>query len=630
MTKILSFLLAILFCGTALAQTKTETNAAGKTKTATEAEKSTNKILSGPMLGHVTHREASIWLEVSPKTNIVELRYRKKGESEDKNEGKNREKVKDDGGNATTPTTIRYEGKLHQIYNPIELQVADLDMNTEYIGEIWLDGQKTGAPLSFRTKEVWEWRKPAPDFSFFAGSCSFFNDPPYDRPGKPYGQDSSIFETMNQMPSDFMLWLGDNVYLREADYSSASGIRYRYSHDRQTPILQPFLASRPHYAIWDDHDFGPNDSNMSFPLRDVATQTFNDYWANPAPAAPDGKGVYTQFSWSDADFFLLDNRYFRTSHRLSDKDPEKTYLGKTQMQWLKNALLTSRAAFKFVVSGSQILNPLNDFECMTQYKREYDELLNFIVEQRVEGVVFLSGDRHYSEVIKITPPNAYPLYDITSSPLTSGVYRKVAEGKEGQNDKRVEGTLLAEQNFIKISAKGEKENRTLQVVAFDKKGKQQWAINIDAQSLKFKQQTNIATMKRVTSLGGVFFKCQDPSQMRDWYRQHLGLKTNEYGTTFEWRQADNPQQKGFTVWSPFDKNTNYFEPSTKDFMLNFRVEDLDQLLLLLKQEGIEQIGETQIYEYGKFAYIMDPEGNKIELWQPYDEEYGKIEGETTK
>jgi predicted enzyme related to lactoylglutathione lyase len=137
-------------------------------------------------------------------------------------------------------------------------------------------------------------------------------------------------------------------------------------------------------------------------------------------------------------------------------------------------------------------------------------------------------------------------------------------------------------------------------------------------------------MKRVTSLGGIFFKCQDPKKIRDWYRDHLGLKTDDYGSNFEWRHADNPNMKGTTVWSPFKESTTYFEPSKKEFMINFRVENLEQLLKLLKEEGIEQIGEMQVYDYGKFAHIMDPEGNKIELWEAVDEEFDKmVDGNTT-
>ncbi len=137
-------------------------------------------------------------------------------------------------------------------------------------------------------------------------------------------------------------------------------------------------------------------------------------------------------------------------------------------------------------------------------------------------------------------------------------------------------------------------------------------------------------MKRVTSIGGIFFKSQDPAKTREWYNRHLGLNTNDYGSTFEWRQADEPGKKGFSQWSPFKDDTTYFAPSEKEFMINYRVEDLEWLVGELKKEGVTILDEIESYDYGKFVHILDPEGNKIELWQPNDLEYEKLGGGTTK
>lgn len=125
--------------------------------------------------------------------------------------------------------------------------------------------------------------------------------------------------------------------------------------------------------------------------------------------------------------------------------------------------------------------------------------------------------------------------------------------------------------------------------------------------------------KRVTGIGGIFFKSADPKATREWYAQHLGFEASEYGTNFEWRDNDNPEKKGMTVWNPFSAKTTYFQPSEKEFMINLRVENLVWLLGELKKEGVTQVGELQEYEYGKFAHIMDPDGNKIELWEAPEE-----------
>lgn len=139
------------------------------------------------------------------------------------------------------------------------------------------------------------------------------------------------------------------------------------------------------------------------------------------------------------------------------------------------------------------------------------------------------------------------------------------------------------------------------------------------------------SQNKVTGVGGIFFKCKNPKQIKDWYNQNLGLNTNEYGALFEFRQADHPDRKGYLQWSPFAEDTKYFEPSEKQFMINFRVENLEELVEELKKNGVNVVDEIATYEYGKFVHIMDPEGNKIELWEPVDEVFTKSEeGRTTK
>ncbi|MDE5422648.1 VOC family protein [Ancylomarina sp. DW003] len=137
-------------------------------------------------------------------------------------------------------------------------------------------------------------------------------------------------------------------------------------------------------------------------------------------------------------------------------------------------------------------------------------------------------------------------------------------------------------------------------------------------------------MKRVTGIGGIFFKCEDPKEMKNWYAKHLGFDTDDYGTSFEWRQTDDTNKKGFSAWSPFDADTKYFEPSKKEFMVNYRVENLEWLLEELKKEGVQVLDEIEAVEYGKFAHIIDPEGNKIQLWEAFDEEYDKMAEARTK
>ncbi|MFI5153090.1 MAG: VOC family protein [Chitinophagales bacterium] len=122
--------------------------------------------------------------------------------------------------------------------------------------------------------------------------------------------------------------------------------------------------------------------------------------------------------------------------------------------------------------------------------------------------------------------------------------------------------------------------------------------------------------KKVTGIGGIFFKCKDPNKLKEWYKIHLGLNANKYGTNFEWREAFDSTRKGSTQWSPFAETTKYFEPSTKDFMINYRVDNLELLVEELKKEGVEIVDKLEVVDYGKFIHIIDLEGNKVELWEP--------------
>ena len=132
------------------------------------------------------------------------------------------------------------------------------------------------------------------------------------------------------------------------------------------------------------------------------------------------------------------------------------------------------------------------------------------------------------------------------------------------------------------------------------------------------------TVRKVTGIGGIFFKCKDPKKLREWYNTHLGFNTNQYGAVFEWRQGADTAKKGFTQWSPFSEKTKYFEPSTKDFMINYRVVNLEELIDQLRKDSVTIVDKIETAEYGKFVHIMDIEGNKIELWEPNDIEFEKL------
>lgn len=417
------------------------------------------------MLGPVELRDAKVWVEVSPEVKSVSLQYGKKGSSQLK--------------------MIAYKGPLGNDFNPLQFTIGGLDLNTTYQYRILIDGKATKFGGEFTTRDLWQWRKPIPDFSFLTGSCSYFNEPVYDRPGVPYGKDSSIFETMAKERSAFMLWLGDAWYTREVDYYSEWGLWYRASRDRAVPVLQNFLKAMPQLAIWDDHDYGPNDIGKNYILKETSREIWKKYWCNPS-YGENGQGTYTMTSWGDADIFMLDDRWWRSADRMKDSiagfpNPEKEMIGVQQMEWLKNALLYSNATFKIITVGSQVLNPVSPFDKWWDFPAEYDELMRFLKEYKINGVVFLTGDRHHSEIIKVERPGTYPLYDITVSPLTSGTH--VFGSAEKNNPYRVLG-IDQKQNYGKFSFSGPRNDRKLTVEYFGVKGEKLGSWTISEKELK--------------------------------------------------------------------------------------------------------------------------------------------------
>lgn len=145
-----------------------------------------------------------------------------------------------------------------------------------------------------------------------------------------------------------------------------------------------------------------------------------------------------------------------------------------------------------------------------------------------------------------------------------------------------------------------------------------------------REGVEIDSTPRVTGIGGIFFISDDPKASKEWYAQNLGLKVNEWGSSFESRNVNRPEEINYLQWSPFEKGSEYLVPSNKEFMINYRVHDLDGLLVKLKANGVIILDEVATYDYGKFVHIMDNEGNKIELWEPINSVFTAMGGETTK
>ncbi len=442
------------------------------------------------MLGYAEHKEALIWI-MTLCTQKLSIQYAPQANAKDK---KQMDLLLFE--NSKDPLRCTEE-KISKII------IKDLSPGTKYNYTILLDGkdQKFDYPLSFYSRELWEWRAPAPDFNFLAGSCNYVNDSAYDRPGTPYGQSTAIFNTMANAKANLMVWLGDNTYLREADYSSESGIAYRYAHTRKDKNLQRFFATQPNYAIWDDHDYGSDDASKSFDMKDFTKKTFMEYWGNKIYGS-DGQGIYSKFSYSDCDFFLTDDRSFRDDSKESEKyNTNKTQLGERQLDWLKNGLINSTATFKFICFGGQFLNEYSDKETFNRFKKERQMIIDFLTNNRIQGVIFITGDRHHSEIIMKTRPakkkfaGSYTLYDITSSPLTSGT-DNILNTEEKYNPMRVNGTLAVTQNFCLFNVSGMPGERKLLIRCIDATNKTLWEHTIYQKDLWDKTPVENETEKK--------------------------------------------------------------------------------------------------------------------------------------
>lgn len=427
----------------------------------------------GPMAGAITMKSAQIWAQVDAPDKLrfahAWLEYRPL-----------------DG--ASLADKVQQRSVLKRTYAAqhwtADWVLQDLKPGTSYEYRVrWKHRELEGASekAQFTTQPHWPFRTDPPKLRVLAGSCAYTNDAVDDRPGKPYGQSNAIYQTMADRRADITLWMGDNIYLREPDFGDEEAMASRYDKWRSLPELQPLLRTGSHLATWDDHDYGPNDSNASNVHKDKALKLFKRYWANPSYGLAGKEGVYTHHEVSDVAFFVLDGRWYRDSDRGMGDD--KAMFGQDQLRWLKNALLASTATWKLIISGSQMLNLNNNFEGWHKFPQEMNDFMAWLDAQNLPGVMLLSGDRHFSTLLRMERPGNYPLYELTCSPLTAGAYGN-PEGDLKGNRRIVDGTVVTTQNFCELDFSGSRKDRRLDLSIRDTKGVVQWSRTLHENDLK--------------------------------------------------------------------------------------------------------------------------------------------------
>jgi len=367
-----------------------------------------------------------------------------------------------------------------------------------------LTGLKPGATADYRVEagtdrrsgtiraQPW-WSQPsaARDITIAFGSCFFLADPDPQWPGGDYGGGFGIFDAVATVKPDVMLWLGDNLYLQQPDLYDPASMAARYRRQRGFAPLQKLLTASSHLAIWDDHDYGPNDSDTSYVLKKETLKLFQRYWPNPSAGLPDVPGAFGFARYGDVLFFLLDDRYYRSPNRWPD-GADKTMFGARQLEWLKQALVSApRSAIKIVAGGGQFWLRETRFEGWNHFRSERDAFAAWLLRERIEGVIFLSGDRHFGELLRIERPGAFPLFEYTSSPLTSRPPARLDKA-DRENPDIVPGTLATKRQFGLLRIFGPGNDRRIAFEARDTEGSLLWRHEIGAAELRFPRETRVA------------------------------------------------------------------------------------------------------------------------------------------
>lgn len=336
----------------------------------------------GPMIGHVTESAAAVWIKASNSAKSAI----KIGMSPDLSDGRIVEGAKLEEGSGFAGTIVMNE----------------LKPGTRYYYSVLLDGEAATA-------------KPA---------ASFVTAPAPGAPGKlrfaflscvghrGYMAAAGWGEMAARPNFDMVLMLGDNHYANTTDVAKQ---RANYTMHRSVAGFRDLTSKVPCVGIWDDHDFGPNDSDGTLPEKEKSLQTFKEFWANAAFGEAGNPGCYHKFSRGDVDFFMLDVRYHRSPDKAPKDDPAKTMLGKKQLEWLKREIKASKAKVKFIASGSEF-QTFGTVDSWTSYPTERRALLDFLRAEGGDGVVLISGDRHFTSGYQVEGR----WIEITSGPLGSG------------------------------------------------------------------------------------------------------------------------------------------------------------------------------------------------------------------
>lgn len=368
---------------------------------------------------------------------------------------------------------------------PKQVRRADarLDKAEDYTAHLRLEGLKPAGRYRYRLRlngeeedGVYSFRTagPLPSLTIALGSCAYVD--PYDKEPGGYGGGFGIFDRIAELKPDLMLWLGDNLYFRDKDLKSPAAMDERYRLVRADAVFRRLLPATAHLVIWDDHDYGPNDTDAHFIYRDASLRLFKRYWANGEYGTTAAPGIFSRARYGDVELFLLDGRSYRETPGAG-----ASLYGAGQLAWLKEALAASTAPFKLIAGGSQFLSDGNGYESWGDYPEERRLFLDWLAGSGIGGVLLLSGDRHFTSLRRLDRQGLYPLYELTCSPLTSSPERETPA--EAGDPSLPAAYIVHQRNFCTLAVDGPANARRLTMRAHAGDGRPLWAKSFEAGDL---------------------------------------------------------------------------------------------------------------------------------------------------
>ncbi|MGF1483812.1 MAG: alkaline phosphatase D family protein [Opitutales bacterium] len=417
-------------------------------------------IVAGPMLGVPEMRQVRVWLQTDTAAD-TQIRF------------------KQTVGSAPPQATATVQTRPENAHTAI-LTLGPLSPGTRYQGQVFIDGTASGLPFNFSTPEAFRGTRPPPDFQIAVAGSHYVNEKAYDPAFRTPGGDYAVFETIAGENPAWMLWLGSSLQLREADWGSFYGITARYTHNRALPEAQTAYRSLGHAGLIGETDFGPPLSDRHFWNQPESLRTFRLFWPNPTDGVAGLNNLATVIRWSDAEFFLLDDRTHRDL--TSELESQRQVLGKAQIEWLITALRASPARFKVICMGSPILNPAESPRHLTAAPNERARLLDAISQYKISGVLFLTGGKRYGELTKVVRRNAPDIYELTLGTLTGNT----DDIERDLNFFRVPGTTMEQRHYALLRFEGAEDARSIVIMVKDSQGEELWQRTLPFPDMAFR------------------------------------------------------------------------------------------------------------------------------------------------